>query len=54
LPLKLVITNLGDEARPQSTTVFHWNLKPSFKDSSFTFVPPKGAKSVDMAPARNP
>lgn len=52
LPLKLVVTNLDDEARPQSTTVFHWNLKPAFKDSSFTYVPRSGAKSIDMVPVK--
>jgi hypothetical protein len=52
LPLKLVVTNLGDEARPQSTTLFHWDLKPSFKDSSFTYVPRSGAKSIDMVPVK--
>lgn len=52
LPLKLVVTNLGDEARPQSTTLFHWTLKPKFADSSFTFVPRSGAKSIDMVPVK--
>ena len=48
VPMKLVVTNLRDDARPQSVTEFHWNLKPSFKDSSFAFVPPVGAKAIDM------
>jgi len=48
VPMKLVVTNLRDDARPQSVTEFHWNLKPSFKDSSFAFVPPAGAKAIDM------
>ncbi|MGR4871553.1 DUF2092 domain-containing protein [Variovorax sp. LARHSF232] len=52
LPQKLVVTNLGDDARPQSTTLFHWNLKPAFADSSFTFVPRSGAKSIDMVPVK--
>ena len=53
LPQKLVVTNLGDDARPQSTTTFHWDLKPTFADSSFTFVPRAGAKSIDMVPVKN-
>jgi len=48
LPMKLVVTSLQDDARPQSVTEFRWNLKPVFKDSIFTFVPPSGAKAIDM------
>jgi hypothetical protein len=48
LPRKLVITNRGDEARPQSVTLFEWNLKPTFKDSVFKFTPPKGATLVEL------
>ena len=48
LPLKLVVTSLADDARPQSITEFHWNLKPTFQDSAFSFKPPAGAKSIDM------
>ena len=52
LPMKLVVTSLQDEARPQSVTEFHWNLKPSFQDSSFAFVPPAGAKAINMVPVK--
>jgi len=48
LPRKLVITNRGDEARPQSVSMIYWNLKPSFKNSVFTFTPPKGATQVEL------
>lgn len=48
LPRKLVITNRGDEARPQSVSLFDWNLKPTFKDTVFKFTPPKGAKAVEL------
>ena len=48
LPMKLVVTNLADEARPQSVTEFHWNLRPTFQDSAFTFTPPAGAKAINM------
>jgi hypothetical protein len=48
LPRKIVITNRGDEARPQSVSLIAWNLKPDFKDAVFKFTPPKGAKSVEV------
>jgi hypothetical protein len=48
LPRKLVITNRADEARPQSVSIIDWNLKPSFKNSVFEFVPPKGAKKIEI------
>jgi len=50
LPRKLVITNRGDEARPQSVSLIDWNLKPTFKDSVFKFTPPKGATAVEIRP----
>ena len=43
LPRKLVITTRTDEARPQHTAVYTWNLAPSFNDAAFTFDPPAGA-----------
>jgi hypothetical protein len=52
LPRKLVITNRVDEARPQSTHLFDWNLKPTFKDSVFKFAPPKGATAIAMLPRK--
>jgi hypothetical protein len=52
LPRKLVITNRSDDARPQSTSVIDWDLKPTFKDSAFTFIPPKGAKKVELVPLK--
>jgi len=48
LPRKLVITNLADEARPQSSSLIEWNLKPGFQDAIFNFVPSKGSKSVEL------
>ena len=30
LPRKIVITNRGDEARPQSVSLIDWDLKPAF------------------------
>jgi hypothetical protein len=52
LPRKLVITNRADDARPQSVSMFDWNLKPTFKDSVFRFTPPKGATAVEIVPRK--
>jgi hypothetical protein len=52
LPRKLVITNRADEARPQSVSLVDWNLKPTFKDTVFKFVPPKGATKIEIVPVK--
>ena len=52
LPRKLVITNRGDEARPQSVSLMEWNLKPAFKASTFTFAPPNGATQIEWVPLK--
>ena len=46
LPRKIVITTKTDEARPQHTAVYKWNLAPSFNDQAFVFDPPAGAGKV--------
>ena|ERR1700761_8894826 len=46
LPRKIVITSRTDEARPQHTAIFTWNLAPSFNDETFVFTPPPDAKRV--------
>ena len=46
LPRKLVITTTTDEARPQHTAVYTWNLAPSYNEVAFTFTPPAGAGKV--------
>ncbi len=51
LPRKLVITTRTDEARPQHTAVFTWDLAPSFSAGAFTFEPPEGAGRVVLARA---
>jgi hypothetical protein len=51
LPRKLVLTTLTDEARPQSSTVYSWNLAPSFNDAAFTFDPPSDARKIKFAEA---
>ena len=48
LPRKVVITSRVDEARPQSISLITWNLKPTFEDSVFKFVPPAGAKQIEI------
>jgi len=52
LPRKLVITNRADEARPESVSLIDWNLTPTFKDSIFTFVPPKGTAKAEIVPLK--
>jgi len=51
LPRKIVITTKTDEARPQHTAVYKWNLAPSFNDRAFVFDPPEGAGKVPLAGA---
>lgn len=50
LPRKLVITRRDDDARPQSVSIVHWTLSPTFKDSVFTFRPPEGSKKIKILP----
>jgi hypothetical protein len=52
LPRKIVITNRGDDARPQSMSVIDWNLKPAFGDKSFSFTPPRGSTRVELVPLK--
>jgi hypothetical protein len=52
LPRKVVVTNLGDEARPQSVSMLDWNLKGNFKDTVFKFTPPKGASKIEIVPVK--
>ncbi len=52
LPRKVVITNRADEARPQSVSLIDWNLKPTFKDATFRFTPPKGATRIEIIPRK--
>lgn len=53
LPRKLVLTTLSDEARPQHTATYTWNLAPSINDATFAFDPPAGAQRVDFAEIRS-
>ena len=49
LPRRLVITTKTDEARPQHTAVYTWNLAPSFNEAAFSFEPPAGATRAVLA-----
>jgi len=49
LPLKLVLTTTTDDARPQHSAVYAWNLAPSVSDDAFAFVPPKDAMKISIA-----
>ncbi len=49
LPLKLVLTTTTDDARPQHTSLYTWNLAPSFNDKAFVFEPPSDAKKITFA-----
>jgi len=49
LPRKLVISTLTDEARPEYTSVYTWNLAPSFDDTAFVFDAPKDAHPISFA-----
>jgi hypothetical protein len=54
LPLKMVITTRTDEARPQHSAIYRWNLAPSYNESAFKFVAPPDARRVifpESAPA---
>jgi hypothetical protein len=48
LPCRIVITTLTDEARPQHTATYTWNLAPSFDDSTFVFRAPSIAKPIPL------
>jgi hypothetical protein len=49
LPRKLVLTTLTDDARPQYSAVYTWNLAPSFNEAAFEFDPPKDAQKIAIA-----
>jgi hypothetical protein len=51
LPLKLVLTTMTDDARPQHEAILKWNLAPSYDESAFTFDPPAGSHKIIFATA---
>jgi len=48
LPRRLVITTTDDPAQPQYAADLTWNTNATFKDSAFTFVPPKDAARIQL------
>jgi hypothetical protein len=48
LPRKVVLTTTTDEARPQYTAVYDWNLAPSYNEGSFDFTAPEDAKKIPL------
>lgn len=49
LPLKVVLTNAADPARPQYTATYHWTPSASFNDATFAFKAPPDAKPIKLA-----
>jgi hypothetical protein len=49
LPRKLVLTTMTDDARPQHSVVYDWNLAPSFNDAAFVFIAPDGVQHIPIA-----
>ena len=49
LPLKVVLTTTTDDARPQHTALYTWNLAPAFNDAAFAVKPPEDFKKIGMA-----
>lgn len=51
LPRKLALTTTTDDARPEFTAIYTWNLAPSFDEQSFKFDPPPDAHKITFAEA---
>jgi hypothetical protein len=49
LPLKVVLTDTSDPARPQYTATFHWTPSATFTDATFAFKPPSDSKPIKLA-----
>ncbi len=48
LPLKVVLTTLDDDARPQYSATYTWNLAPSYNDDAFAFTPPADSHKIPL------
>jgi hypothetical protein len=48
LPRKVVVTTTDDDARPQHTATYSWNLAPSFSQETFAFIAPTDAKKIEL------
>jgi hypothetical protein len=46
LPRRVVLTTTTDDAKPQYTVSYTWNLAPSFNDEAFVYKPPKDAYKI--------
>jgi hypothetical protein len=51
LPLKVVLTTTTDDARPQYSVVYRWNLAPSFNNEAFVFDAPEDASKIAFVTA---
>lgn len=49
LPRKIVITTRYEVGDPQYQALLDWNLNPRITESTFAFVPPKGATEIPLA-----
>ena len=49
LPLKVVLTDVSDPARPQYTATYHWTPSARFTDATFAFKPPPNGKPIKLA-----
>jgi hypothetical protein len=49
LPLKVVLTDKSDPARPQYTATYHWTPSATFTDATFAFKPPSDGKPIKLA-----
>jgi hypothetical protein len=48
-PVKLVIIDRNDPAKPTFQTRLKWTLNPTFTDADFAFVPDANAKKIQLA-----
>jgi hypothetical protein len=49
LPRKIVLTTTTDEAKPQFSAIYTWNLAPSFNEDTFSFTPPPDSHKIVLA-----
>ena len=49
IPLKIVIVDRTDPARPAYSAKLKWTLNPAMSDSDFAFVPSADAKKIQLA-----
>jgi hypothetical protein len=50
LPRKLVITTTEEPAQPQYSATLGWDLAAHMPAATFSYVPPKGARRIELAP----